>query len=287
MQNSTKFAFSAVAAAAVLALAACGGGGGDAPAASAPATTTPPPAPAITVQGTAPAVTADPLAVVFVPQNETSTRTTQQSIAWSSFPANLQKASAEGAYTTLGIDTNSLITLSSGKIVDVAGNGEFAIGRWTDGSSNLLGSISSNQGAHYAVGKPLTLIADRTLQPDLSIGPKLTCSNIAATSPTAVSGNFAPGKLNSATATISLSGPTLDSFSLDVGIGSDAHATAAVPFTILSGVTISNGVAQHIQVLGSSQNSPYLAIGYAFTTPSSGDVSGVVVLKCTNPTGPV
>uniref|UniRef100_UPI0018CA1814 hypothetical protein n=1 Tax=Cupriavidus sp. WS TaxID=1312922 RepID=UPI0018CA1814 len=198
------------------------------------------------------------------------------------FPAQFQKATAEGAFQQLGIDVNSLIALSGGKIVDVAGNGDFAIGRWTDGS-NSIGSISANQGAHYAVGKPLTLIADRTLQPDLSIGPKLTCSNVAATSPTSVSGNFAPGKLNSATATISLGGPTLDSFSLDIGIGSDAHATAAVPFTILSGVTISNGVAQHIQVLGSSQNSPYLAIGYSIATPSSGDVSGVVVLQCKLP----
>ncbi|WP_155888390.1 hypothetical protein [Cupriavidus sp. WS] len=90
-----RFTLSTISAATLLALAACGGGAGDAPAASAPATTTPPPAPAITVQGTAPAVTADPLAVVFVPQTETSTRSTQQSIASNAFPAQFQKATAE------------------------------------------------------------------------------------------------------------------------------------------------------------------------------------------------
>lgn len=277
--QKTKFALSIVSAAALLTLAACGGGGGDsAPAAQQPATPTPP-APTVTVQGSAQAVAADPLAVVFVPHTETSTKSSPQTISHAGFPAQFQKATAEGAYTQVGIDANSLIAFTSGKAVDVTGNGDFAIGRWTDGASNF-GSVSINQGDHYAVGKPLKLIQDLTLQPDLSIGPKLHCNALASTSPTAVSGNFAPGKLNAASATIDMGGPFLQTFTLDVAVGSDSHATATVTSTILNGVTQSNGVLQHVQTLGTSQTKPLLAIGFAMPTPTSGDVTGVVVLQC-------
>lgn len=272
MQNS-KFALKALATATTLALAACGGGGDEAPTNGNPSTTAPPPAPTIAVQGTAPAVNADPLAVIFVPQTETSTKSVLQSIASNIFPASLQKATAEGAYTQLGIDANSLITLTSGKVADVAGNGDFAIGRWTDGSSSI-GSLNANQGAHYAFGKPLKL------QPDLTPGAEKACSLIASTAPTAISGNFVPGKVNAATAAIAMVGPTLKSFSLDVAIGSDTHATATATLTALDGVLQSQGFLRHIQAMGSDATKPLLAIGYAMPTPSSGDVTGVVVLQC-------
>lgn len=277
--QKTKVALSTISAAALLALAACGGGGGGDSAPAAPQQPTNPPAPAITVSGSASAVGGDPLAVVFVPQTETSTRTAAQSISHAAFPAQFQKATPDGAYTQIGIDGNSLVSLTSGKVVDVAGNGDYAVGRWTDGSSSI-GSVSVNQGNHYAVGKPLTVQRDTTLQPDLSIGPKLHCSAVASTAPTATGGNFAPGKLNSAVATISLAGPSLDTFSLDVAIGADAHATATVTGTLLTGLFPSNGVMTHLQTIGSQTSQPYLAIGYTMPTPSSGDVSGVVVLKC-------
>lgn len=282
MQNKIKLTLSAISVASLLALAACGGGGdgggSSTPAAVTPAPTPVPPPPSIVVQGSAPTVTADPMAVVFVPQTETSTKSVLQSIASNAFPGSLQKATAEGGYKQIGIDANSLISLTTGKIVDVAGNGDFAIGRWTDGSSSI-GSFSVNQGAHYAAGKPLTLLRDLTLQPDLSF-PKRNCSAIASTAPTAVSGNFATGKLNSATAVIDMAGPSLQSFTLDIAIGSDAHATATVTGTILNGVLQSSGVLHHVQVMGVSQARPLLAIGYAMPTPSSGDVTGVMVLQC-------
>ncbi|MCP3018262.1 hypothetical protein [Cupriavidus basilensis] len=273
MQNKIKLTLSAISVASLLSLAACGGGGGDSAPAKPADTPTPPPAPAITVQGSATAVAGDPLAVVFVPQTEASTKPVLQSIASNAFPAQYQKATSEGAYTQIGIDANSLISLTAGKIVDVAGNGGFSIGRWTAGSSSI-GSISVNQGAHYAVGKPLAL--QRVLGPTA----KLNCTLQSATSPTAVSGNFAPGKLQAATAVIDLNGPVLDSASLDVSIGADAHATATIGGAAITGISGSNGVLLHTQTIGSDQAKPLLALGYAMPTPSSGDVTGVVVLQC-------
>jgi len=274
MQKS-KITLSALAIAVVASLTACGGGGDGGsstpPAADAPAPK--PPAPVITVQGTAPTVTADPLAVILVPQGSTTTKTVPATISAANFAAQFQKATSEGAYTQFGVDANSLVSLSTGKVVDVAGNGDFSIGRWTDGSSSV-GSFNSNQGTPYVVGKPLKL------QQVLGIGKTLNCSLIAATSPTAASGNFAPGKVNSATAVIDLNGPTLQTFSIDVAIGSDTHAASTVTGSILNGVFIAQGVLQQVQTMGTSQTNPLLAFGYAIPTPSSGDVTGVVVLKC-------
>ncbi|RWA56011.1 hypothetical protein AU476_05490 [Cupriavidus sp. UYMSc13B] len=273
MKKALKFGLSAISLASLLALTACGGGGGDQAPGGTPSTTPPPPAPTITVQGTAPTVSANPLAVVFVPQTEASTKSVLQSIASNAFPASLQTATAEGAYIQLGIDSNSLISLASGKVADVAGNGEFAIGRWTEGSSSI-GSFNANQGAHYAVGKALKLV------PDLTPGAEKACSLIASTAPTAISGNFMPGKVNAAMATIAMVGPTLKSFNLDVAIGSDTHATATATLTALDGVLQSQGFLRHIQTMGSDATKPLLAIGYATPTPSSGDVTGVVILQC-------
>lgn len=273
--QKNKISFAGLTTLAALALSACGGGGGDAPAPQQPGNTAPPP-PAITVQGSAPAVSADPLALVFVPQDETSTRPTAYSVSTATLPANLQKVTAEGAYTLFAGDANSVIKLATGTVVDVAGNGEFAIGRWTNGSSNI-GSVNVNQGAHYAIGRPLNLVPDLTVgAPDV----KVNCTAVASTSPTSVSGNFPVGKLNSASAIVDLTFVSLDSLTLDVAIGSDAHATANATLTSLSGVFQSQGFLRHIQVLGADTKKPLLAVGYAMPTPSSGDVSGVVVLKC-------
>ncbi|MFJ1254376.1 hypothetical protein [Cupriavidus sp. CuC1] len=276
MQNKIKLTLSAFSVASLLALAACGGGG-DGGGSSTPAAVTPaPPPPNIVVQGSAPTVTADPMAVVFVPQTETSTKSVLQSIASNAFPGSLQKATAEGGYKQIGIDANSLISLTTGKIVDVAGNGDFAIGRWTDGSSSI-GNMSVKQGSHYAVGRPLTL------KPNLSAGApsvKASCTLLASTNPTAVSGNFAPGHVNSASATVDITLAIVDTFSLDIAIGSDTNAKVTVPFPTINGVFQSSGVMQHVQTMGADPAKPLLAIGYAMPTPSSGDVTGVVVLQC-------
>jgi hypothetical protein len=272
--QKTKFALSIVSAAALLTLAACGGGGGgdSAPAAQQPATPTPP-APTITVQGNATAVTADPLAAIFVPTDATSRGLSAHAGVTASAPASLQATTPEGAYKTLGGNQATVVSLTSGTIAEVSGNGSYAIGRWTNGATTQ-GSISVNQGAHYAVGKPLVL--PRTPGPVAN----LVCSLLSSTNPTAVSGNFPTGKVNIATAQISLGGPGIDSFAIDVAIGSDAHATATTTGAPITGAHLAPAGTFQFETLGTDTANPLLAVGYTIPSPSSGDVSGVVVLSC-------
>ncbi|WP_082926268.1 hypothetical protein [Cupriavidus sp. D384] len=270
--QKTKFALSIVSAAALLTLAACGGGGGDsAPATQQPATPTPP-APTITVNGSATAVSADPLAFVFVPVDATSNGLSARAGATATAPASLQATTAEGAYKTIAGNAASAISLTSGTIADVTGSGQFSIGRWTNGATSV-GSINANQGAHYVVGRPIAL--NRVAGPTAT----LTCSLQSATLPTAVSGNFPAGKLNSATAVINLNGPLVDTLSLDISIGSD-RVVKTFSGAGVTGVNLSASGTLLAETLGSDQAKPYLAIGYTVASQSSGDVSGAIVFAC-------
>lgn len=269
--QDTKFALNVLTTAMALALAACGGGGGGDDAAS--PTPAPTPAPAFTVQGSALAVNADPLAIIFVPTDATSSGLSPRAGTTASAPATLQTTTPEGAYKVLAGNQATITTLASGTIAEVKGNGAYAIGRWTNGTSNT-GNISVNQGAHYAVGKPNALT--RTPGP----ASKLNCSLVASTNPTAVSGNFAPGKVNTAVAVIDLNGPLLDTFTIDAEIGADANITRTISGAPVTGVSLSANGAYQIETMGSDQARPLLAVGYTIPTPSSGDVTGVVVLQC-------
>lgn len=269
MQNS-KIALSVLAIAVAASLAACGGGG-DGASSTAPAAVAP--APVITAQGTAPAITADPVAIVYVPTDASSHGLSSHAGVTATAPASLQATTPEGAYKALGGNQASLVSLTSGTIADVAGNGNYAIGRWTNGTTSQ-GNISVNQGAHYVVGKPLAL--PRTPGPTAN----LVCSLLTSTSPTAVSGNFPSGKVNNATAQISLGGPGIDTLTIDVAIGSDTHATATATGAPITGVSLSAAGTFQIETLGTDVTKPLLAVGYTITSPSSGDVSGVVVLQC-------
>jgi len=277
--QKTKFALSIVSAAALLTLAACGGGGGDsAPAAQQPATPTAP-VPAITVQGTAPAVSADPLALMYVPQDAVSNGVSSHAYLTAAVAASAQVKTDAGAYTTLGANSSVNVALTTGTVADVAGNGNFAIGRWTNGATTQ-GSVSVNQGGHYVVGVPLTVT------PDLSVGApdvKASCTAIAATQPTAVSGNFPVGKINAATGTVGLTFASLDSFNIDLAIGSDAHVTSSITNAPLKGLSLGTSGKPGtylVQTLGTDAKKPLVAVGYTIPSPSSGDVSGVVVLSC-------
>jgi hypothetical protein len=85
-------------------------------------------------------------------------------------PATAQAVTAEGAYTTLGASNGAMsVKLSDvAEIDDVAGNGQYAIGRWKVGSFdvttptvNNTQTLRANQAAPYAVGIPWICIRAR------------------------------------------------------------------------------------------------------------------------------
>ncbi len=82
------------------------------------------------------------------------------------------------------------------------------------------------------------------------------------------------------TAVVNLKLATIETLTLDAQIGADSHATATVPYPTTNGVFQSSGVLQHVQVVGTDPSKPYLAVGFAMPSPTSGDVTGVVVLQC-------
>ncbi|GJG97747.1 hypothetical protein [Cupriavidus pauculus] len=231
-----------------------------------------PPGQTIVVEGSARPISADPLSVVFVAHTSTHTAPAFQTIASAKFPEALQKTTAEGAYAEIGVNTGSLITLNSGKIVDVVGNDDYAIGRWTDGSTSF-GTVGPNQGDHYAIGRPLFI--HRVMEPR-----SISCALDAATRPTSVRGTYPPGDVLGASATIGVNGPVIDKFDLRVRIGNDTEVHATAIYALLNGVMQSQGFLRQTQTFGTDESKPYLAVGYVIPTPNSGDVAGLVVLKC-------
>ncbi len=268
----------AVALASILLLAACGGGGGDDSSGSATSTsgsssgTTTTQTSQITVQGSAAAVTADPLAIMYMGSNGSSstlfgsnTLSTSRSAAAAS-----QTAIAGGGYSAFNIGSVAL-TLTQGTVADVSGTADYQVGRWTNGQGQNVVTISANQGAYYVVGKPLTLAADAS-------GGTFNCSLASATKPTAVSGAVAPGTLTAATATIDKS--TLSAtITLTYSIGADQGATMTKTM-ILNSFSAGSGAVVISSVLGSDATKPLLGLIYTVKAASSGDTSGSAVLSC-------
>ncbi|QET04101.1 hypothetical protein FOB72_18090 (plasmid) [Cupriavidus pauculus] len=217
-------------------------------------------------------MSADPLAFVYVPVDASSSGFSSRAGATANAPASLQAVTGEGAYKTIAGNTASALSLTAGVITDVSGDGQYSIGRWTNGTTGI-GTISANQGAHYVVGRPLALA--RVAGPTAT----LSCTLKAATLPTAVSGNFPAGKVNAATALINLNGPLVDTLSIDLSIGSD-HVTKAFSGVAVTGANLSASGALLTETMGTDQAAPYLSVGYTVATPSSGDVAGTIVLKC-------
>lgn len=266
-----------------LALSACGGGGGSSPTSQQSATTSDPatqaPATAYTdwtVKGSAPAVTGvgGLVAVVLVPDTVTSTSVSGTMFTASNAPlaTQIQQPNYGGAFTTLG-STSLAVALTKGStIAEVNGAGGYvAIGRWTHGSDSSGGNYNANQGAHYAVGNPLTLTA--------SAGT-LACSALMSTAPVSASGSVAPGSLQSATATIDLSTLSLNNFTATVTIGTDNAASFTKATSLLSGTAMGGGVTMVTQVMGNDATKPLVAVAYGAHLANTGEINGLVVLSC-------
>ncbi len=268
----------AVALASVLLLAACGGGGGDDSGSSAGTSTsssssgTTTQTSKITVQGSAVAMTADPLAVMYMGPNGSSSTLFGSNPMNSarSAAASSQTAIAGGGYSAFNIGSVA-VTLTQGTVADVSGTADYQVGRWTNGQGQNVATMSANQGAYYVVGKPLALSTN-------SSGGTFSCSLAGATKPTAVSGTVAPGTLTAATATIDKS--TLSAtITLTYSIGADQGATMTKTMSVNS-FSAGNGAVFVSSVLGSDATKPLLGLIYTVKASSSGDTSGSAVLSC-------
>ncbi|UZF28401.1 hypothetical protein Q2T91_17660 [Ralstonia pseudosolanacearum] len=266
----------AVALASVLLLAACGGGGGDDSSGSAASTSssssgTTAQTSQITVQGSAVAVTADPLAVMYMGPNGSS------STLFGSNPLNSARSAAASSQTVIAgggysaFNIGSLaVTLTQGTVADVSGTADYQVGRWTNGQGKNVATMSANQGAYYVVGKPLALSTNAS--------GTFACSLAGATKPTAVSGTVAPGTLTAATATIDKS--TLSAtITLTYSIGADQGATLTKTMNVNS-FSAGSGAVFVSSVLGSDATKPLLGLVYTVKASSSGDTSGSAVLSC-------
>lgn len=268
-----------------LLLAACGGGGGgdNSPADSQNQSQDTPPQPTPesgsnwAYQGSAPMVTGTEglVAVLRAPATMSSSSIVSPTFNGSGVPLSAveQQAGYGGAFTTLGTSSSAVSLTSKGTIADITGTGGYvAIGRWTNGSDSGGGSFNANQGAHYVVGNPLKLQSGGT--------GTLACTGALATSPTAVSGNTAPGKLVSATGTLDLATLTVKDFKVTVTIGSDTEASATKATFSTGGQSMGGGMNVMAQMIGADAAHPMLGILYAAKLPNTGDVNGAVVLAC-------
>ncbi|WP_432263322.1 hypothetical protein [Cupriavidus sp. TMH.W2] len=265
-------------------LAACGGGGGDespssgptSPAASSPAA----PAPGLKVQGSAQTVAAvsGKVNVILSAPAWSSDGSIASGTYFMGAPFDVVglKEAAPGAYSEFVTGTNVATLSSSATIAEVAGNGQFAIGRWTDGSDTLGGTYNVNQGRTYAVGTPVTV--------NLAVGTALNCSLVASTKPTSGAGNASPGTLEIATAKVAMSsmGSLVYNLNLTYSIGSDLHqAFSATGVYANSGVFSSSTKSTLVsRLVGADPAKPSLMLSYGVQSASTGTVNGVAVLGC-------
>lgn len=265
------------------ALSACGGGGGSSPASAQSATTGDPvtqaPATAYTdwtFNGSAPTVTGvgGLVAVVLAPDTLTSNSVSGTMFTASNAPLarQIQQPNYGGAFTTLGSSSLTVALTKGSTIAEVNGTGGYvAIGRWTHGSDSSGGNYNANQGAHYAVGNPLTLTAG---------AGTLTCNALMSTAPVSASGSVAPGSLQSATAAIDLSTLSLNNFTATVTIGTDNAASFTKPTSMLSGSAMGGGVTLVTQLMGNDATKPLVAVAYGAHLANTGEINGLVVLSC-------
>lgn len=191
--------------------------------------------------------------------------------------ASALKAVAPGAYTTLPWGKEAL-SLSAGTVTDLAGDGRFAIGRWTAGSDSAGQTFNVQQGRVWAVGAPV----------EVALPPSgMSCTLVAATRPTASDGNTAPGLLKGATALVAgatnplrVAENSVDvSLQYSVGKDLDQTFTATVP---LNGMSLSRGARSSLYTtfLGPDASKPYLVVSYGVHSPTVGLINGLAVLNC-------
>jgi len=267
-------------------LAGCGGGGGGSAGGSAPAPTNSVAhehAASIKVEGQSKDLSSDikTVAIVTPPTTWNANGTFPQGmlrLVGRDQPASALKSHAPGAFTTLPWGSETL-SLSTGTVTDIAGNGHFAIGRWTAGGDSAGQSYNANQGRVWAVGAPVDV--------RLVEGTKLSCTLAAATRPTTSDGNTAPGVLKGAeavaTATTDSRGRAERSIfvTLRYSVGNDLDQTfAAIAPAGAMYLSRATRTSLSTTFLGPDADKPYLAVSYGVHAPTAGLINGLAVLSC-------
>ncbi len=192
--------------------------------------------------------------------------------------ASQLKAQAPGAYTTLP-QIGNVLSLATGVVTDIAGNGDFAIGRWAAGSDSAGHTYTANQGQTWAVGAPVTV--------SMSEQTQFICSLVAGTRPTATDGNTAPGSLGGATAVVT---STTDTFgkvianaalTLQYSIGADTNQTFSGDTRVGSvSTSVATKSSLFTKFMGPNASTPYLVVSYGLLAPTAGGINGLAVLSC-------
>lgn len=272
----------AVVALSAAALSACGGGGKDGLQAAGASANSAGGAASIKVEGQSMALSSEltTVSIVTPPVTWKADGSFPQGpfrLSGRGYPVSTLKAHAPGAYTTMPWGTEAL-SLSRGSVTDMAGNGQFAIGRWTDGSDSAGHSYNANQGQVWAVGAPVNVAVPWT---------GFTCTLVAATRPTSSDGNTLPGVLKSATATVAgardARGVVQNTVSLTMqySIGSDLNQAFAdrVPLGMIAASRLSRS-SLSTTFLGPDASKPYLVVSYGAHAPTAGLINGLAVLSC-------
>jgi len=191
------------------------------------------------------------------------------------------KEAAPGAYIGFG----DHLSLLSGTVTDLAGDGSYAIGKWTDGSDSSGATYNRNQARFWAVGRPVDV--------ELKPGAVMHCTLASKTQPAAMDGNTAPGTLLDASAEIRRASDkdrAEMTLSLRYSIGQDAQTvtleslpgayTSRQRETSHNGTQRSERYAVASRFIGRDPLRPYLAASYTLHSPTAGVISGMVALSC-------
>jgi hypothetical protein len=212
----------------------------------------------------------------------------RRSFSWGEFAASAPIEAAPGAYGALPNSPDTVVRLVKGVVTDLAGNGQFAIGRWTRGEDSDGGSYNANQGRAWAVGTPI--------EADLAAREIRRCDLVAATRPTAGDGRTPPGVLSGADALMKVeldrvSRETRANYTLHLrySIGGDLDqrftGKSAIGSLTSSGMTHSTLMSR---LVGTDPRSPYMVVAFGVEAPHAGVVNGMAVLYCPAPgTAPV
>jgi hypothetical protein len=187
-------------------------------------------------------------------------------------PASSLVQQASGAFTTLASSAASTdcLGLDHGAVTEIQSVGtDVAIGRWNQAMDTDGNTYTSQQGVHYAVGTPLSLIAT---------SGTLACTQLIADTVTSDGGPT--GTLGMTTATLDLATRTLNNLNMSLNTANSQYTLTFSKVSLnAASMTVGQMSVQPV-VVGHDATQPLVAIGFSSTLPNSQGIGGVVVLSC-------